>query len=446
MSRIEGISELTSSGRDTRLDLATGLGATPSGLVEHPAFFEGFLARPDVAAAGLLAVADVAMARYAEAGLMRRVAKAMDPLVTASGDRLRFESFSACNGVNARLDLLPEGIEAGEVGFGTTNVDVNQPLRNALTRVSRADLLHVSVGDESLTVSSLDETNVEEKVTLPERWVRGCAEVPALAIRMKPAFVVRGAAIAALLRELPSVAPPGPVVHLVKVGATVRVVPHRVPRSIAVTGTSRLGSAARIAHHASTLTVFAGPNDTSGWVFDLPGARFTLVLSPGPYRGFSGEGGLLTLLANPDAEHHGHALLVHLGWTPHVDPHALARDTGMGSAEIGAGLAWLAASGRVGYDLSEQAFFHRDLPTDAAKVLRRSPRLVAAQRLVDSGAVEHREDHWMVYSKDAEYIVRNGHCTCRWELDHSGARGPCKHVLAAAIVARRDSGAQAMRS
>jgi hypothetical protein len=129
-------STLTRAAGRERLDLATSLGVTPTGLVENPVFFTGFVTRPDVASCGLLAVADVAASRYADAGLAKRLAN-LDPVVTASGDRLRFESFSACNSVHARFDLLPEGLGSSEVGFGTTNVDINQPLRTALARVGR---------------------------------------------------------------------------------------------------------------------------------------------------------------------------------------------------------------------------------------------------------------------------------------------------------------------
>ncbi len=43
-----------------RLGLETSRGATPSGVEDHPRFFAGFLTFPQVASAGLLAVADVA--------------------------------------------------------------------------------------------------------------------------------------------------------------------------------------------------------------------------------------------------------------------------------------------------------------------------------------------------------------------------------------------------
>ncbi|WP_427005392.1 hypothetical protein [Pseudarthrobacter sp. H2] len=102
-------------------------------------------ARPEVVSSALLAVADVAASRYFDAAF--RVSDVMDPVMTAGGDRLRCESFSACNGVQARLDLLGSGLDGGEIGFGTTNVDINSPLRSALANVHRNELLAVQLLD-----------------------------------------------------------------------------------------------------------------------------------------------------------------------------------------------------------------------------------------------------------------------------------------------------------
>ncbi|GAA4053923.1 hypothetical protein GCM10022233_26640 [Streptomyces shaanxiensis] len=57
-------SVLESAAAGQRLGLETSRGATPAGVEEHPRFFAGFLTSPQVATAGLLAVADVAAARY----------------------------------------------------------------------------------------------------------------------------------------------------------------------------------------------------------------------------------------------------------------------------------------------------------------------------------------------------------------------------------------------
>jgi hypothetical protein len=443
VSGYQATSELTRSMGGQRLDLATALGVTPSGLVDNPTFFTGFVDRPDVTASGLLAVADVAASRYADAGLARRLAS-LDPVVTAGGDRLRFESFSACNGVHARFDLLRDGLGSGEVGFGTTNVDVNLPLRTALARVDRSEPLHLSVGRDELRASSPSGTHVERKVHLPDRWVRGLAEVPTLLVAMRQAGELRGPMIGRFLASLPRVAPPGPTLHVVPAASGWRTSTRALPGSIPLPGASRLRGCDRVALHASRLAVHVHENGTTAWLFDVPGGRLTLVVSPDPFRGFSGEGTLLTLLTRPDAEEHGRVLLAELGWSALVDPGHLAARTGLDDGQVASGLAWLSASGRLGYDLAQHAWFHRELPIESEKVLRRNPRLVAARALVENGSVEAvpgcaaqwrvRGDHGQTYEVQAD--EQRLRCECAWDIEHAGGRGPCKHVLAVVITLR----------
>ena len=90
MSTYVAESQLASSREGWELDLATAWARTPDGIVENPEFFTGFLDRPDVFAAGLLSVADVASTRYVDASPL--VIK--DPVVTGSGDRLRLRGDS----------------------------------------------------------------------------------------------------------------------------------------------------------------------------------------------------------------------------------------------------------------------------------------------------------------------------------------------------------------
>jgi hypothetical protein len=56
--------------------------------------FDGFLTAPAAAAAAILAVADVAAARFNQSA-----SASLDPVVTAGGGLLRLESFSGCCGV-----------------------------------------------------------------------------------------------------------------------------------------------------------------------------------------------------------------------------------------------------------------------------------------------------------------------------------------------------------
>ncbi len=437
MNSYASVSQLIDRPGGHVLDLATALGRTPMGLVDHPDFFEGILAYPDVAAAALLTIADVAARRYADLGQSAMLAN-LDPVVTSGGDRLRFESFSACNGVYARFDLLPEGIDTGRLNPGTTNVDFNQPLRFALANVGRAELLHLGVGADGLRVDTLDEHHLERPVQLPDRWIRGFAETPLLLQGVTPRATVQGPRITKLLVDLPVGEGPGPTVYLRPTPRGLRTSPLEGPDTVRVAGTARLGAARRISRFASRLDISAGPNGTSAWSFELPGGRLLLFLTPSPWRGFSGEGSLLKLLTADRSEQHAQTVLQQLNWAQQIDTASLTQTTGLKRDDVDSGLAWLAASGKVGFDLAGQTWFHRELPLDTRDALvHRNPRLSGARRLADAGAVSGGPTRWHVESSESTYdITYEGRhrCTCAWEREHQGQRGPCKHILAVLLA------------
>lgn len=425
---------------DPRLQLETGLGETPSGPVEHPTFFSGIVARPDVVAAGILAVADVATTTYLD---LSALAAVRDPVVTASGDRLRFESFSGCNGVHARFDLLSDGIDAGEAGFGTTNVDVNQPLRSALAGLPRHELLHLGVGPDALRLSTPDATHEERKVELPPRWVRGFAEVPVIAHDLSVVATVGRSQAMAFLAGLPRGAP-GPTVGVTAGPRGLRTTPAGVAGSATLAGSARLTALRRLLRHVVSLTVLSHESGASGWVAELEGARVTLLLSPQPYRGFSGEGQLLPSLTGSGSSGDAARVLEHLAWEPVIDPAWLAGVTGLDERRVTGALAELAASGRVGYDIADRAWFHRELPLDPEAVERDHPRLRSARRLVADGTVAREGDRWVVGDGTHRHWVTLGEpssCTCRWYARYAGGRGPCSHVLAVLLTTGAEAAA-----
>nr|WP_227467776.1 SWIM zinc finger family protein [Nocardioides lijunqiniae] len=116
----------------------------------------------------------------------------------------------------------------------------------------------------------------------------------------------------------------------------------------------------------------------------------------------------------------------------------------MTAGRVRSALACLAVAGRVGYDVTEASYFQRDLPYDAASVARLNPRLRQAEELVAAGAVTIVDDAVAeVVSSDRVHRTRvradgTTACTCQWWITHRGSRGPCKHVVAAALA--RDQG------
>ena len=431
--------ESTASGRLLGLETAGGL--TPHGAEAHPRFFAGFLAAPQIAARGLLAVADVAAARYHQ----RTRPGSLDPVVTGNGDRLRFESFSGCGGVYARLDVLDEGLGGAETGHGTTNVDVNDPLREALSRMSGTDPMYLRVGPEEMAVTTLGGSVVEKKVPLPDRWLRGFAEAQVASARFDLRAELTGAEAVRFLRGLPRSQSRGRApLWVVQAGRTLRPTTRPGPGAVCLPGPDRLMALERVLRFATGLRVYGpvpdGLASASAWEMTLPGMRLTLTLSPDPSRGFSGEGGVLEALATDDAAADAELIAVLLAWEPRIDPADLAEQSGLTADRVRAALTRLGTAGRVGYDVADAAYFHRELPYDADRAERHNPRLVAARRLVAEDAVSVDGDGVTVVSGERRYRVRESDgalsCTCTWWAEHRGRRGPCKHALAVRMVRR----------
>ena len=431
----------------TDVVLATSGGSTPRGRSEHPVFFDGFLGHSEQTAAALLSVAKVARTRfYTPPGMLAAILRAADPVVTSNGDRLRFESFSACCGVYARLDVLPGALDGPALDTGTTNVDFNPPMRAALARVGGIDPLHLAVG-EDVVVTTLDGSVTEKKVSLPERWLKGFAEVQLAASRMRPVAEVSAAEARRFVRALP----PGTgsrtrPMWAVPTGRALRLTTRPSADGAGVSGLERLRPLEPLLRFARSLRAYAPPYDPSApaaaslWELVLDDARLVLALSPDASRGFSGEGGVLWDLSDEQAALDAELLSVLLAFEPRIDVLRLAAGAGIAEQRVSSALGHLGAAGRVGYDAAEQAFFHRELPFDAARLEAMHPRLRAARALVDAGAVRVAGDTAYVTSADTEHVVRRhpegSRCSCPWYGKHKTGRGPCKHLLAVELARR----------
>src|ERR1051326_2329197 len=197
-------SAVRSVGGRTEVMLATSGGNVEAQPSEHPRFFDGFLARPEQTTVGLLTCARVARTRYyTPPAMVAAILAAADPGVTSEWNQLRFESFSVCCGVYARLDVLSDSLDRAPTAIGTTNVDFNPPMRAALARLSGSQAVRFHVGADELGIKTFGGQIVEHKVPLPERWIKGLAEVQMAATRLTPLVDLTTADARAFVRSLP---------------------------------------------------------------------------------------------------------------------------------------------------------------------------------------------------------------------------------------------------
>lgn len=430
-------------GEGLALGLAPAL--TPRGVEGSPSFFHGFATSPRSLTQGLLTLADITATRY----FQFTPTSLRDPVLTAHGDRLRAEVFSADNSVYARLDVLGAGLDGGEIGHGTTNVDIGPEMRQALALVTDNELLHLDVGDAGLTASTPTRTAHERVVEMPDRWIRALGNAAELHTVLVPRFEVPAAAARTFIAGLPPVTGTGRSGWLVPSRTGVRIATRRDPAAVWVDGLNRLTALKRLLTLQSGMTVY-GPADgepgAAAVEVTLPGARMLLTLTETVTRGYSGEGALLTALASPGVLDDAALISALLAFEPVIDLGRLTRDAALSEASVRAALAVLAASGRVGWDIRETAYFHRELPDDPDRVQADNPRLVRARLIAARpGAVTPAtapgalEPEWLVDGGNGVHRVagtgEGRRCTCTWYLQYGARRGPCAHALAVGIAA-----------
>jgi hypothetical protein len=420
--------------------------ATTNRLSQERLFYAGAITRPDLAAALLLATSEVALQRfYTPFHEIQRKLRASDPVVSASGDRLRFEAFSRCCGVYARADFLPDMLAPDAFVKGVTNVDFNPETRAALARVKPNETMTLRVSPDLVEIASSRDRAVERKVVLPLRWLRGFAEVQALTTRLELAITLDGPRTRRFLASLPNAVGAKDQVWLSPTASGLRLSQRAGDGAIASAGLGRLSAMKPLGRQACSMRVYSGAFGTSAFELDFDVARFLIVLSAAPARGFSGEGQLLTALACGDGEAIAERIVKALNYEDDVSLDALALDARLPAADVALALSLLAAQGVAGYDPHERRFFHRELPFDRSSIESLHPRLVDARKLVNAGAVSidatrGSEVTACVRSGDVEHRTRidgaEFRCTCAWHSRNGGDSGPCKHVLATILSAR----------
>ena len=265
---------------------------------ENPHFFEGQLIKPRETGDMLLVLSNIVRTHF----FLAR-SPMTDPVVTSSEDMIRFEGFSGCCGVYARVDLLPEAFKADLQNRGTTNVDFNNPMRTALTRLRDRDDAWLSVGQEEVVLSKNDNAVVEKKVKMPLRWIKAFSEVQAYQPNFQLTLEISSSEARKFIRSLPKSGSGKRPSYVQQIGKTLRLTQREQKGAIRLAGTDRVRVLEPLLNSTKELKIwYDESNGTSGWEVVTDSGKFFLMLSPEVYRGFSGEGQMLEKLALKDRD------------------------------------------------------------------------------------------------------------------------------------------------
>lgn len=412
----------------------------------------------------------------------------LDPVITVHPDRVWFEAFSQDMSAYCALIVDPANFDIESTPtYGTTNIDFTAWLWGAIGEMRSSRNTRITIGAEGFEVTTQGAGGrFQEKVELPDHWVRGFLQVqaamslPGTRLSLRPVDLL--AAIRFLKFNKAKISPRA-LRYEMEPGRDARLViepwDHAVPlegashgyterRVIRTWGRRRLKLIESLLPFADRVDVYLkGRAMPSFYAVRLPGMTFLLGLSGFSSAGFGESGGLgLSLPARPSPN--SDRLLPILAQRFRLTTADAASAAGCTEAEAAQALTALCVGGRVMYDVEAREWRHRELfnpPVDTAHLFPPDSRREEADRLATSVVVEaarpeeqrktrrykdpvdgrmlERElvfRQWRLrgaVSNDTTEIVVNaeeriifGQCTCAWFKDNLMAKGPCPHMLA----------------
>ncbi len=399
-----------------------------------PCFFWGRLNQPYITAKCLTTLSAVVQSSFNLSTAILR-----DPIVTTGNEMIRFEGFSHCAGVYAKVEVLPDGHDGEMLANDTTNVDFNPPMIAALGNFNKRSKVTLSVGKESVGIHSEGKSVIERKVPLPDKWIKGLTTVQIYFSETESRFEFNTSQAIQLFRTIPKGKPKSDY-YLTKRGNKAIFTPAKSKNTICIGGIQRLRLIESLVPLCDKLIVFAHPKmQSTTWQLYFGAVRFCLSLSRENWRGFSGEGAALEALIEDIPEN----IIENydkLAYANHAfNPTLLAIESGMDLDNISMLSAQLSAMGLLGFDLDNHEFFYRRLPFKLERILTLNPRLKGVEKLLENGKVKiisNQDDkvEAQVEGNGVNHTVQleanKVRCTCTWFSRHKGERGHCKHILA----------------
>ena len=398
-----------------------------------PCFFWGSLTDPYVTAKCWSTIAKVVRSSFGPIPPSLR-----DPIVSAGAERLRFEGFSSCNGVYVRLDMKPDAVDGEFIANGTTNVDFNEPMLNALNAIQKNEKVTLAVGQKEVQVITSKSKVIEKKVTLPTRWIKGLTSVQLYLADMEIKFELTRIQTIQLFQSLPKGSVKGDF-FITKRAEKFMFSTLSSPDSVRIGGIHRLRLLEGILAIVDRIYLYeSSDKETCAIVCEFGKMQLMMAFSPDAYRGFSGEGKALENMSENVPIEWISGLNSILKSNETFNPTMLSIENDIDFGTMDNLTASLSSMGLLGYDIYEQAHFYRRLPFKPERILSLNPRLKNAKKLIDNEdilIIEKRLNYIEAKVKGTDVthkVIIDGekiHCTCDWFTAYKGKRGICKHIL-----------------
>ncbi|WP_378103792.1 SWIM zinc finger family protein [Chryseobacterium sp. sg2396] len=401
----------------------------------------------------------------------------LDPVITVHPDEVFFECFSQDESTYGKLSSSYNVFtEISEFKYGTTNIDYSASLYNEFQKIRGYKDTEFKIdpsGFEALTTN--EEVYKEEKIDLPDSWVRGFLQVssamtlPATAFDLHPMDIF---SICQFLRRFKEKKGPRALRFILEPGKPVQAVfePwyetltfHRSvytgteSKTIRIWGRRRLLTLERLIPIAKNFRVILmGSGLPSFYIADLGDMAFTLGLSGWTTNDWSRAGNfdLMAPRGNVDLLTQEKVFNT-LKETWFGTPAELARKLNLDTAAVSSSLTSYTQAGRVIYDLNLGVYRVRELtqdPLDMSRLRFSSPQEEKASQLIASDKVKIRynveddilkiegtvQESQATYQTaafiDKDQRLTDGSCQCGFYRTNGLRQGPCEHILATRMM------------
>ena len=409
----------------------------------------------------------------------------LDPVITVHPDRVFFECFSRDESSYASLSCSHEVFDrVGDFACGTTNVDYSEGLYGEFQKIRDYKATRLAIDPSGFKVSTAgDPSFKEEKIDVPETWVRGFLQVssamnlPARRLDLHPMDVHN---FCHILRRKKERVGPRSIRFVLTPGEPIRalfepwndelvcrrsIYQGNAAEEIRIWGRRRLMLLERLIPVAHSFTVhLMGSGMPSFWIANLPDMQLTLGLSGWTANDWAraGQFDLLAPRGNVDDDSKSR-IFAALGQRWFATADQLAADTGLARSIVESALTLYTQAGRVIYDLTQGVYRLRELsreplPLDvlrfASALEEKAATLLAVQSLSEQASEalpdgclrlrarskENGRPYQVMLRLDADRRIVDGSCECNHYTQNRMHKGPCVHMLVLRMdQARRDA-------
>jgi hypothetical protein len=401
----------------------------------------------------------------------------LDPVITVHPDELFFECFSQDESSYGKLSCSYDTFkEIDQCSYGTTNIDYSDTLYGAFQKIREYRETSFTIDPSGFEIeTALADEFKEEKIDLPDSWVRGFLQISSAMTMPKSSFTLTPMDLYNILlmlkrhkeRKSPRslrfiLQPDKPIEVLFEPwGKTLTcrgsIYQGESFQEIRIWGRRRLFVLERLLPIAQSFRVsLLGSGMPSFWEADLGAMQFTLGLSGWSANDWSASANFDLMSPRAEVDSLTSQRVFDALTSNHMESaRSLSQRLGLEKPIVESALGIFAQQGRVLYDMHKDIYRVRELSSEPLPMEklqfsnereRKASNFVVAnlvtlekiypqeeQITIDGSVMDNAKTYSTTLVIDSDMKLKEATCTCWYFVQNRLHKGPCEHILATRV-------------